>query len=492
MRITRFRCWLGATLLYGYLFYDQSAGINFLLFNVALLAALFALHPTLRQQRAAVTVAVGCLLTALNVVWHPTWPAVLMNLISLLGLAGLSAHPESSLLVAWINSGYSLVASFWKHTLGRLISRPELVTTDSNGKSTPPAAAGITAGKVVSQFVPLLVVALFFLLYTQASPAFSALFDQLSLDFISGWWVIFTLFGAYLLLTVFYPTAIRPLVRIDLATADELTRQRRTHPYGFNPVGLRYEYRSAWWLFMMLNGLLFVFNAVDIYYLITARLPEGVTHADFVHQGVNTLIASVVLAIAVVMYFFRGNLNFFQKGAHLRTAAYLWIVQNAVLIGATASKNFSYIGEYGLTHKRIGVYLYLLLTLIGLITTYIKVREVKTNWFLLRRNAWLFYTMLVLFSSVDWSRAITRYNLAHLSSAEVDVEYLIYLSDTNLDLLERAQRERTLPDRQTRNIQERITYFIKQEDREGWLSWNYAEHLVYQRLRRQDQSSDAR
>ncbi len=124
MRITRFKCWLGATLLYGYLFYDQSAGINFLLFNVALLAALFSLYPTLRQRRTVVTVAIGCLLTALNVVWHPTWPAVLMNLISLLGLAGLSAHPESSLLVAWINSGYSLVASFWKHTLGRMISRP--------------------------------------------------------------------------------------------------------------------------------------------------------------------------------------------------------------------------------------------------------------------------------------------------------------------------------------------------------------------------------
>ncbi len=492
MRITRFKCWLGATLLYSYLFYDQSAGINFLLFNVALLATLFALDPTLRQRRTVMTMATGCLLTALNVVWHPTWPAILMNLISLLGLAGLSAHPESSLLVAWINSGYSLVASFWKHTLGRMISRPEPVPGDSKGKPTPPAVAGLTAGKIVSQLVPVLVVALFFLLYTQASPAFSALFDQLSLNFISGWWVIFTLFGGYLLLTIFYPTVIHPLVRIDLATANELTRQRRTHSYGFSPVGLRYEYRSAWWLFVMLNGLLFVFNAVDIYYLVTARLPEGVTHAEFVHQGINTLIASVVLAIAVVMYFFRGNLNFLRKGAHLRTAAYLWIVQNAVLIGATASKNASYIGEYGLTHKRIGVYLYLLLTLIGLITTYLKVREIKTNWFLLRCNAWLFYVVLVLFSSVDWSRSITRYNLARLSSAEVDVEYLIYLSETNLDLLELALRERALPDHQARNIQEQITYFIEQENREGWLSWNYAEHLVYRRLHHRDRPSDAR
>lgn len=488
MRITRFKCWLGATLLYGYLFYDQSAGVNFLLFNVALLAALFALYPTLRRQRTVAAMATGCLLTALNVVWHPTWPAILMNSISLLGLAGLSAHPENSLLVAWINSGYSLVASFWKNTLGRINPQPALVSSSAQGKTTPPATAGITAGKVVSQLVPLLVVALFFLLYTQASPAFSALFSHLSLDFISVWWVIFTLFGGYLLLAFFYPTAIRPLVRVDLATANELTRQRQPHPYGFNPVGLRYEYRSAWWLFVMLNGLLFVFNAVDIYYLTTARLPEGITHAAFVHQGVNTLITSVVLAIAVVMYFFRGNLNFLKKGEYLRIATYLWIAQNAVLIGATASKNFSYIAEYGLTYKRVGVYLYLLLTLIGLITTYIKVREVKTNWFLLRKNAWLFYAVLVLFSTVDWSRAITRYNLAYLSPGKVDTGYLLSLPDTNLDLLERAPG---LSRPQADLIRDRVSYFIRRENQEDWLSWNYADHLVYQRLHLSEPLPDA-
>lgn len=492
MRITKFKCWLGATLLYGYLFYDQSAGINFLLFNVALLGALFALNPTLRQRRTVVAMAAGCLLTALNVVWYPTWPAVLMNFISLLGLAGLSAHPESSLVVAWINSGYSLIASFWKNTIGRMILRPTSASDSPQVTSQTPAAAGITAGKVISQFAPLLVVALFFLLYTQASPAFSALFNQLSLDFISVWWVIFTLFGGYLLLAFFYPTAIRPLVSVDLATANGLTRQRRTHPYGFNPVGLRYEYRSAWWLFVMLNGLLFVFNAVDIYYLITARLPKGVTHATFVHQGVNTLIASVVLAIAVVMYFFRGNLNFLKKGEYLRIATYFWIAQNAVLIGATASKNASYIAEYGLTHKRVGVYLYLLLTLIGLITTYIKVREVKTNWFLLRKNAWLFYAVLVLFSTVDWSRAITRYNLAYLSPGKVDFDYLTRMSDANLDLLARAQRTHKIAPLYAERIEEKIDYFVWEEPQKSWLSWNHADHTLYQRLRPTESSSSGR
>ena len=467
--------------MYGYLFYDQSAGINFLLFNVALLAGLFSLYVTLRQRRAVVTIAIGCLLTALNVVWHPTWPAVLMNLISLLGLAGLSAHPESSLLVAWINSGFSLVASFWKHTLGRLISQPRLVPSDSKEKSTPPAVAGITSGKVVSQFVPLLVVGVFFLLYRQASPAFSALFDQLSLDFISGWWVIFTLFGGYLLLTVFYPLTVSKLVQADLAASDLLHRRRSTTSK-FNPVGLRYEYRTAWRAFVLLNILLFVFNAVDITYLSAGKLPEEITYKEFLHQGVNVLIISVVLAIAIVMYFLRGSLNFLSNSQRLKYAAYVWITQNAVLVGATVVKNTEYIERFGLTHRHIGVYVYLLLTLIGLAATWIKVRNTKSNWFLMRRNSWAFYAVLVIYSIVDWSYVITQHSLARLEKHPPHMTYLLSLSDVDLDLLASSQESPVVSVRSKERIQDRIDTFIRQEHREGWQSWNYRDYLLYRKL----------
>ncbi len=484
MRITKFKCWLGATLLYGYLFYDQSAGINFLLFNVALLGALFALYPVLLQRRTMVAMAAGCLLTALNVVWHPTWPAILMNLVSLLGLAGLSAHPESSLVVAWVNGGYSLIASFWKNTIGRMILRPTSASDSPQVTSRTPAAAGITAGRVVSQFAPLLIVALFFLLYTQASPAFSALFNQLSLDFISVWWVIFTLFGGYLLLTFFYPTTIRPLVNFDLATANELTRQRRTHPYGFNPVGLRYEYRTAWRAFVLLNALLFVFNAVDIAYLGTGRLPAGVTYKEFLHQGVSALIISVVLAIAIVMYFLRGGLNFLSNKQHLKYTVYGWIAQNAVLVGTTVVKNTEYIERFGLTHRRIGVYVYLLLTLIGLATTWIKVRDIKSNWFLLRRNAWAFYVVLVVYSMVNWGHVITHHSLARLEEHPPHMIYLLSLSDVSLDLLASVQNNPVVPLREQGRIQERIDTFIQQEQRTDLRSWNYRDYRMYQGLTR--------
>ena len=425
--------------------------------------------------------AVGCLLTALNVVWHPTWPAVLMNLISLLGLAGLSAHPESSLFVAWINSGYSLIASFWKHTLGRLISRPELAHSNPSGKSTPPAVAGITAGKVVSQFVPLLVVALFFLLYTQASPAFSALFDQLSLDFISGWWVIFTLFGGYLLLIFFCPLTISKLVQTDLSASNLLYRRRPVNAE-FNIVGLRYEYRTAWRAFVLLNILLLVFNAVDIAYLGVGQLPEEVTYKEFLHQGVNALIISVMLAIAIVMYFLRGSLNFLSNSQRLKYAVYIWITQNAVLVGATMVKNTEYIERFGLTHRRVGVYVYLLLTLIGLAATWIKVRDTKSNWFLVRCNSWAFYMVLVIYSTIDWGHVITQHSLARLEEHPPHMTYLLSLSDVNLHLLASVRDSPVVSGQTKERLQDRIDTFIRQEQREDWQSWNYRDYLLHKKL----------
>ena len=485
MKITKLTSWIGATLWYSYLFYEQSAGINFLLFNSALLLLVFTLQPTLRRQPAAVAIASGCLVTALNVAWHPTGAAIAMNVVSLAGLSGLSLQPKASLLVAWINVGYSLAASFitrfFKRGSPAASKKGEEGTATLGKPSAAPVVAGVALDRLMFRSVPWLVVGAFFFIYTQASPAFASLFSQFSLDFVSFGWVVFTLLGAYLLLVFFYPVAIRRLVQRDLSSADELQRKRQKR-YNTNPIGLRLEYRAAWLLFVLLNGLLWVFNAVDMFYLLTGRLPEGVTHSNFVHQGVNMLIVSVVLAIAVVMYFFRGNLNFLRNNQRLRVVAYVWIVQNAVLIGTTASKNFSYIGEFGLTYKRIGVYVYLILTLIGLITTFIKVRDIKSNWFLLRKNAWLFYTVLIIFSTVDWGRAITRYNVQFLNVKAIDVDYLISLPATNLDLLQEGLSTYGLSAYQIGKLERRLTSFVERKDQEGWPSWNFAEYRVYQRV----------
>ena len=472
--------WIGTTLSYSYLFYQHAAGINFLLFNVALIASVLVLQPDGRHRRSTVALAAGSVFTAILTAWHPNWATIVMNIVSLASFSVISYSPRGSLVTASVHAVYSLGFSFFRRILGQ---------APANGYSDREAAVstvGISANKLLSRSAPLLIVAVFFVLYWQASPAFANLFSNISLDFISLGWVVFTLLGAYWLFAFFYPLTVRSLARADEAATDQLIRRRRRSLPGaaFNPIGLRYEYHAGWLLFVVPNALLLLFNVTDAFYLLTLRLPEGVTYTAFLHQGVNTLIVSIILAIVVVMYFFRDNLNFLQRNQRLRYATYLWIGQNAALVLLTAVKNFNYISTYGLTHKRVGVYVYLLLTIIGLVTTFIKVHSRKSNWFLLRRNAWLFYGVLMAYSSVDWTRAITRYNLNRLNEQPLGVAYLLNMPDANLDMLEEVRQTRHLFSNQDTHIQNRVERFIHQESREGWPSWNYRDHLIRQRLQR--------
>jgi hypothetical protein len=71
------------------------------------------------------------------------------------------------------------------------------------------------------------------------------------------------------------------------------------------------------------------------------------------------LILSILLSLGILIYYFRSNQNFYPKNGFLKAAAYLWLVQNAVLSVSVLIRCGYYISEYGLAYKRIGVVIFL-------------------------------------------------------------------------------------------------------------------------------------
>lgn len=64
-------------------------------------------------------------------------------------------------------------------------------------------------------------------------------------------------------------------------------------------------------LFVMLNLMLLFINVLDVIYLyVSDSLPEGITHTQFVHNGVGMLILSIILGISIILYVFRNALHF--------------------------------------------------------------------------------------------------------------------------------------------------------------------------------------
>lgn len=143
--------------------------------------------------------------------------------------------------------------------------------------------------------------------------------------------------------------------------------------------------------------------------------------SEDLHTRVCLLIFSIVMAISVIMLFFKGVLNFNEQSQLLKKLSFVWVGLNIILVFVVALKNNQYIFNYGLTFKRIGVYIFLLLCTTGLVFTLLKIQNKKTNIYLISRMVWTAFTTLVIGAVINWSWFVTDFNLKHGSF--FDLEY---------------------------------------------------------------------
>jgi hypothetical protein len=238
--------------------------------------------------------------------------------------------------------------------------------------------------------------------------------------------------------------------------------------------------------------LLLVVNIIDINFLwLHFQYEEGKPVYKMVHEGTELLIVSIVLAMAILMFFFKGNLNFYKRNKWLKYGAYAWIIQNALLVTSVFMRDYYYILKHGLAYKRIGVLFFLLMVLIGLITVFVKIWSRKTNYFLFRVNAWAGIVVLVLATTIHWDEFIAGYNLKRKNTVDLDVQFLLSLSDkalplldTNIVALQKREndlqaldkyREATCDTCFIEQLKQREKQFAEKQQQLSWLSWNYAD-----------------
>ncbi len=419
-----------ATALYSLLFYNQTAGINFALFNLALIFLLAVRNKNVLKDQKWQLAALGCLCSAFCIGWYGNELSVIANIISLSLLSGLSINVQSSVF-------FTLAFSFYSYLVAPIMMFLDWM---KRNKQNSVSNSNSYLRKVWLVVLPIMVTLLFFLLYRSSDLLFDDLVKSLKIDFISGDWILFTIGGFILMYGFFYHRKISYFAKLDENASDTILPNQNS---GLKMFGIELsteeENFSGKVLFLLLNVLLLIVNVLNVSYLFLGRkLPPGITYSDFVHQGTSTLIASILIAIALILFYFRGSLNHFDKSGALKCLAYLWILQNLFMLTSTWLRNDMYIVEYGLTYKRIGVYSYLLLAGIGLITTCFKIMKMKSNAYLFRINGWLFYGVLILSAFFSWN-AIIYSNNVH-KAKQLDLNYLLDLSDSNLpDLFLLAQ-----------------------------------------------------
>lgn len=424
--------------LYSFLFWEQRWGMNMLIFSGAVVLGTALMNPQAVRRRGWIVAAASVLITGLGGYLNGSWLGLAGNAAAMLLLATQSMHPGSSVLAGMLVGISSVAGSF----VFMITDSVERRNANLQAAQQNPNAPQRKPGRIWAVIISIAVVIVFFVIYRQSSVLFKELTKHINLDFISLGWVVFTAIGACIIYGIYYLHGPHDVAR------DSSNFKRNLEPQLFGQQGWGDRLLSAdnerfigVLVFALLNVLTLLVAGGDLLFQLGERgLPEGVTYTSYVHQGVGGLIVSILLAMGLVLFFFRGRLNFDMRYKTLRILALVWLAQNVLLLVLTGMRSNMYTLEFGLTYKRLGVYFYLLLTLGGLITTAIKVMNRKTNIWLFHANTWFCFVAFSLSTLISWDRFITYYNVTYPKS--LDKAYVSNLTGANIDLLAKINRNK--------------------------------------------------
>jgi hypothetical protein len=381
-----------------------------------------------------------------------------------------------------------VVAPFRTITLPRV---PKRITRNSGKRKL--------AFKVT--IIPVLIVGFFTILYSAGNPIFGEWVEGLmnnvgnfiedllgNLSFVKflflilGFWI-----GSY---AIVYG-GIKVFGEFDSQLKLKLRRIRRPRPSAFfnKMTDLRKEYVIAVMVFGAMNFLLLVINTIDMSWVWFAFDRSDVENlSQFVHEGTYVLILSILISMSLILFYYRGNLNFYPKSKSLDRLAELWLFQNFILAVSIAIRNWHYIAAYNaITYKRIGVFVFLILVVVGLVSVFLKIRQKHTIVSVVRTNVVAALVTLSIFSVFNWDGVIARYNLTAAPPEEINYSYLRTLSDGSLPAIEdhaenllenggESQRERALKLKQ--HVRYRLSNRESRNSSHSWVSWNLRDYQL--------------
>lgn len=479
------------------LLHKQEAGLNVLLLNTALLGLLLWSGRLAFKNTLIILPASGMILSSVMSLINGSSIAVTVNVISMILLCGLLAAPQLSVL----GNGFLV-------TLISLFTAP-FNYLKSIGSSLGSGERSRRAFRYLSYIiVPFIALLIFISLYSASSPYYKAFTGDILLfveDFFT-WLFKEVSPGAFAIGVSGLITGVMLLYGkmtgiFDLpGEVGVMNLQRVKRWYKGSPIGLRAEMKTGILLFVFLNIALAAMNILDFWHVWVNFKWDGGFLKQFVHEGTWLLILSIIISMALVLWYFRGNLNFYRKNRFLLILTRIWLAQNIFLALSVAVRNFWYLHYFNLAYKRIWVYAFLILVIIGLITIIIKVEKKKTLKYLLVRNSIFAYVTLVVLCLFNWDVIIAKYNVSRATKAFYHTDFMctlnnsalpvLILNQERLDQIEKAQSDiftyhKNYLDYKEYNeiLLSRKIQFVNEYPEKHWLSWNLAEWNAYRKLK---------
>ncbi|UWX59262.1 DUF4173 domain-containing protein [Chryseobacterium oranimense] len=436
------------------LFYDQEPGLNLGILGIVYTLLTLFKTPERNRTRTFLILFVTSILSSLAFAWFRDFPSLLAVVSSLLLLGYRSRNRKLKVLflipVFIVNSVTSIF---------RFFSFDEWLPKRN--------ISGIWQKTLAFIIIPLLFISIFFGIYSVGSDHFAAVFRDYELD-INIWQVLaLSVLGFFVAFNYWNYAVERFIYKKNHLLDDDFQDNGKIQKATYSFLDLNAERTSGVISFFCLNILLIFFIITYNYEQFYEVSKTPVQLSEETHERVNAVILSIIMAVLVIMFYFKSGFNFDPKAGFLKILAKIWIILNAVLVCSAALKNYEYIISYGYTYKRLGVFAFLLLALIGLALTFIKIQKKKRNAFLFNTMIWYFYGTILACSYVNWGGIITSRNMKrkdfavsyHLEQIHFSEKGLLKYADDKNDLKLKKKVLEKIKAEKSKTFLSKILYF---------------------------------
>lgn len=386
------------TILFVIVFYDQNPGLN--LGIIGIIYSLLTFFRTSKENRTRtfLFLFVTSILSSIAFAWYGDMPSFLAVASSYLLLSYRSKNRRLKILFlipVFVTNCFTAIFRFF--SLDEWLPK----------RNVP----GLWQKTLAFVLIPLILISVFFAVYSAGSNHFANLFTNVELD-INFWQLLAMIILGFFIAFNYWNFAVEKFIYKNNHILDDNFKEKEViqkSTYSF--LDLDAERMSGIISFFALNILLIFFIVTYNYEQFYESAKPSSSLSEETHERVNAVIMSIAMAILVIMFYFKSNFNFDPKAGLMKTLAKIWIFLNAVLVVSAMVKNSEYIINYGFTYKRLGVYAFLILSLIGLIMTFIKIQMKKRNAFLFNTMAWYIYGIILVCSYINWGGIITAENM---------------------------------------------------------------------------------
>jgi hypothetical protein len=499
---------IGGALLFNGIFWNEKMAVNTVLYDLFIIGVLFSLYPKARHSSTVRWLLAGHLICLAMIVINNSMLSKFAFTVTLFLLTGFTQYVHRS---AWYAGG-----SVFQNIVFSVPGFFEALERPKRKKGSRSRFSKLIWFVVL----PFFLVLMFFIIYSNANSVFSNMATRFGtwvenflnnfFDFFNGYRLLFFLLGLFITTFILLRSKLNYFSKKEEKHTDDLLRIKKTmrqkmqEPLFEIVAGLLGKFATGIMAIknmntvglislVLLNILLLVVNSIDISYIWFGFNAKEVNLYEMIHEGADLLIFSMVMAILVLLIFFRGNLNFYRNNKWLKWGAYCWIFQNIILVISVFLRDYHYIRETGLAYKRIGVLFYLALVLVGLITVFWKIYHRKTVYYLFRVNAWAVIVLLIFSTTINWDYTIAAYNLGHKNEIIMPVDYMVTLKNKALPLLdqhkedlkrhqqlmkEKDQWKYNCDDCFLRELEINIAEYKEQNRNYSWLSWNMSDAAI--------------